>query len=69
MNTDSIKFADLHCHPHMKSFNWLRHSRYEQNKKLKEKDQRMKNVSSVISEIAELTTVLDELLKLDAGYV
>ncbi|MEZ5195937.1 MAG: hypothetical protein R2764_05935 [Bacteroidales bacterium] len=23
------KFADLHCHPHMRSFNWLRHSKVE----------------------------------------
>jgi len=23
------KFADLHCHPHMRSFNWLRESKFE----------------------------------------
>ncbi|MCD4736096.1 MAG: dipeptidase [Bacteroidales bacterium] len=23
------KFADLHCHPHFRSFNWLRHTKFE----------------------------------------
>lgn len=26
------KFADLHCHPHMRSFNWLRDSKIERKK-------------------------------------
>jgi len=26
------KFADLHCHPHMRSFNWLRDSKIEKKK-------------------------------------
>lgn len=31
------KFADLHCHPHLRSFNWLRHSKYEKKENLKKK--------------------------------
>ena len=30
-------FADLHCHPHSRSFSWLRDSRYERKKKHKDK--------------------------------
>jgi microsomal dipeptidase-like Zn-dependent dipeptidase len=26
------KYADLHCHPHLRSFNWLRNSRFEKRK-------------------------------------
>ncbi len=31
------QFADLHCHPHLRSFNYLRNSRFEKNAELRQK--------------------------------